>query len=677
MNAETVQTISPEKDLNLSFAVSDHLEDSLIEDATIRKLVEQTQTFGLQLRGNTIHNFLTAYPEVEGVVIMDGGKPTGLVMRNDFYQKVGTRYGRELFMNRPIKLIMNPHPLIVDISVDIATIGLIAMNRDQSTLYDLIIITDKNEYAGVVSIKRFMIELSKNRGKEIELLRVQKDILYQSKLQVESKNSELSEKNSSFKNLLDNADQGFFSFGSDLIISEEYSSGCMQLFGDAIGGKNFTDLIEKHVPDDIKRSMLLILNHVFSSEKTLQQKIYLSLMPSEISINAQVIRIDYKIIQHFSQKKVMLILTNITDKKNLEMQAAEERKNLAMIVKAIAEKSDLKLAIEEFKHFIHKRSPVIIASSTEPATELCRLVQLHKNDFAQLGLHNTAKALHEMEDFLASMMRQPDEKSKTLLESVTATWNANSILQDDLLVLTNALGKNFFEKYERLYVSREKLLEAERKIEMILAGEERNETLQQLRSFRYSSLKDSLNQYEDYVYAVAKRLTKSVKPILTGDDILVNMDIYNLFIKSLAHLFRNMIDHAIESVEERIMAGKSRLGKIHCHIADHGDSFSLSIFHDGRSPDNDKIYQKAIEKAIISPEEAIVMSREKIYEMLFMESLSIKDGVTMISGKRVGHSSVKTELDRLGGKIRVRSEIGKGAGFEFLIPLTERHQHPL
>lgn len=65
---------------------------------------------------------------------MDGEKPVGLVMRNEFYQKVGTRYGRELFMNRPIKLIMNIHPLIVDISVDIATIGLIAMNRSKCSL---------------------------------------------------------------------------------------------------------------------------------------------------------------------------------------------------------------------------------------------------------------------------------------------------------------------------------------------------------------------------------------------------------------------------------------------------------------------------------------------------------------------------------------------------------------
>ena len=673
MNAETVKTIIPERDINLLSIAFDTLESGSTEDETIGKLVEKAQTFSLHQHGSAVNDFFNEHPEIEGVVIMDGEKPVGLVMRNEFYQKVGTRYGRELFMNRPIKLIMNIHPLIVDISVDIATIGLIAMNRDQNALYDFIIITDDDCYIGVVSIKRFMIELSKNRGKEIEQLREQKDILYKSKLEVESKNSELNEKNHSFENLLDNTGQSFFSFSADLVISEEYSSGCVQLFGEQIGGKKFMDLIEKHVPDDVKRTMLSLLCNVFSSSQTLQQKIYLSLMPAEISIHDKTIRIDYKIIEHSLQKRVMLILMNVTDRKNLEIQVAEEKKNLAMIVKAIAKKSDVKLAIEEFKHFIHERIPVIIASATEPATELYRLIRVHKSDFAQLGLHNTVKTLDEMEDFLASMRLHLNEQNNAVLQAVITTWNADSILQNDMLILNNALGKDFFDKYQRLYISKEKLLEAERKIEAILTGEERSETLQQLRSLRYGNLKNLLGQYECYVRAVAKHLTKHVEPIITGDDLVVDIHIYSLFIKSLEHVFRNMVDYGIESAEERVSAGKNKIGKIHCHITNMGGSFVLGIFNDGYNPDNEKIYRKAIEKAIIGPEDTAVISHEKIYEMLLMVPPSIKNNVTMISSKKVGFSSIKTELERLGGKIRIRSGIEKGTGFEFLIPLAQHH----
>ena len=95
-------------------------------------------------------------------------------MRNDFYQKIGSLYGRDLFLSRPIKLIVNPQALVVDVSVDIATIGLIAMNRPHDQLYDLVVITENETYVGVVSVKRFMIELSKNREVEITLLKRQK-----------------------------------------------------------------------------------------------------------------------------------------------------------------------------------------------------------------------------------------------------------------------------------------------------------------------------------------------------------------------------------------------------------------------------------------------------------------------------------------------------------------------
>ncbi len=438
------------------------------------------------------------------------------------------------------------------------------------------------------------------------------------------------------------------------------------------------DLIEQHVPNDIKSSILSLLSNVFSSTQTLQQKIYLSLMPTEISIHDKTIKIDYKIIQYSLQKRVMLILTNVTDRKNLEIQAAEERKNLAMIVKAIAKKSDVKLAIEEFKHFIHKGSQVIITSATEPATELYRLIRIHKNDFAQLGLHNTVKTLDEMEDFLAAMrLLQPNEQNKAVLETVVTTWNAYSVLQNDMLILTNALGKDFFDKYQRLYISNEKLLEAERNVEAILTGEERNESLQQLRSLRYNNLKDLLSQYECYVRVVAKHLIKHVELIITGDNLLVDINLYSYFIKSLAHIFRNMIDYGIESTEERVSAGKQKIGKIHCHITNMDSYFVLGIFNDGYSHDNEKIYRKAIEKSIIGPEDTTVISHKKIYEMLLMTPLSIKDNVTMISGKRVDFPSVKTELNRLGGKIRIRSEMEKDTGFEFLIPLTQHHQPAL
>ena len=680
---------------------SNDLEDTIAENTAIKNLVEPAKTINFQQHGNVVHHFFTSHLDAEGAVIMgQGEQPVGLVMRNDFYQKMGTRYGRDLFMTRPIKMIMNAHPLIVDVSVDIATIGLIAMNRDQSTLYDLIVVTDSDEYIGVVSIKRFMIELSKTRGKEIELLREQKHILYKAneaeikhRLQIESKNRELSERNESIKNLLDNAGQGFLSFGADLIISDEYSLECVQIFRGPIGRKNFIDLIEKHVPPDVREILLSVLGSVFSLSKLFQQKVYLSFLPGELNIYDKIVRIEYKIIHH-PQKKMMLILTNITERKSLENAMAEERKNLSMIVKVLGKQSDVKLAIEEFCHFVDEKTPEIIAVSADPFADLYRAVHTYKGDFAQLGLHNTAKKLHDIENDLAALESGADESSRAALRAVShesakaaaailsraalravsSQWCAQSILQDDILILTDVLGESFFEKDEKLYVSKERLREVEHKIKALLTEDQQHRNiLQLLRSLQYGSLKDLLIQYQDYVHALADRLGKSVEPIqVIGDDVLLDKNIYSKFIKSLVHVFRNMIDHGIETAEQRVKAGKDETGQICCQITGYEQGFTLSISDDGRGIDIGKVRRKAIEKLIITPEQAALMSHDQFYQILFMDSFSTKENVTTVSGRGVGLAAVKAEVDRLGGQIVIKSETGKGVCFGFVMPLTEQ-----
>ena len=218
-------------------------DENRTEDDTIRKLIEQTETFSPDRICADVHRFFEDHPTSEGVVVLDEGKPVGLIMRNELYQKFGSLYGRDIFMRRPIQLLINSVPLIVDVALDIASISLIAMNREQQKLYDIVIVTEDDNYIGVVSIKRFMVELSRQREKEIELLKKQKEILHMAneaeilhRKQIETINNALWEKNDSIKNLLDNAGQGFLSFGSDMIISEEHSLECVEMFRGSIGG---------------------------------------------------------------------------------------------------------------------------------------------------------------------------------------------------------------------------------------------------------------------------------------------------------------------------------------------------------------------------------------------------------------------------------------------------------
>lgn len=654
--------------------------DDVAEDQSIGNLVEQTRSFTASDPGSEIHAFFTDHPSAEGVVILDGQSPAGLVMRNDFYQKIGSLYGRDLFLRRAIKLIMNVHPLVVDVSVDIATIGLIAMNRSHDQIYDLVLITENEKYSGVVSIKRFMMELSQNREMEIKLLKKQKEILHQAneaeirnRKQIEEKNLELRQKNESIKNLMDNAGQGFLSFGQDMAVSGEYSLECVQIFRVPMEGRNFLELIAKHVSPDTAQTMATVFTSVFTSDKSLREKVYLSLLPSEFSIYNKSVRIEYKIIQHGGQKKMMLILTDITEKKKLEARMTEERNNVKMVAKALTKQADVNRAIEEFHRFAPGEALALLAEMAEPKAalaEIFRLVHTCKGDFAQLGLHNTAANLHVMEDALAALSARQESPDKEELAGIVAGWDARTIVQDDVHILTDILGKTFFEKDERFPVSEKTLADIEGQVRALPEGPERQGILLALRRLRLRPVKDLVAEYRDYLQALADRLGKSVEPLrVSGDDVLVDKEVIQKFVKSLVHVFRNMIDHGLETPEERLEAGKREQGRIECKIKQSGTLFTLSVSDDGRGIDVAKVLRVAAAKGLLSPEQARDLPQDKIYALLFMDSFSTKEKVSALSGRGVGLSAVKAEIERLGGTIEVGSKPGQGTKFKFCLPL--------
>lgn len=652
------------------------------EEDTIRKLVEQTKTFHADDPGVELNAFFNEHTDAEGVVVVDDDHaPVGLVMRNDYYQKLGSMYGRALFLKRSAKLVMNPHPLIVDVSVDIATISTIAMNRPLSEVYDMVIITDEERLLGVISIKRFMVELSQNREKEIVLLKQQKEILHRAneaetrhRTQIEEKNSELRERSDAIKNLLDNAGQGFLSFGDDCVISNEYSLECVHLFRGPIEGKNFVELIRRHLPEDTQGMIGQIFENVLGAAQNLQQKVYISLLPTELTIYNKIVRVEYKVTQHASKKRMMLVLTDITEKKELEQKMARERRNLQMVVKALAKQSDVNMAMDEFTSFMNRDAEALVRDAATPAdalSEIFRVVHTFKGDFAQYGLHNTAALLHEMENGLSEMMGWETPPTKTeLLETVTP-WDAEAILVEDKSIIMDALGRRYFETEERFLISKERILTIEKRVEERLDEQSRQEVLHMLRSLRRHNVKELLGAYNEYMEALAGRLGKAIEPIaVTGDDIHIDKEQYQKFFKALVHVFRNMVDHGIETPETRLEAGKREMGLIQCRVElDDEKAFHISISDDGAGIDPEAIKAKAVEKGFISADQAAGMDDHKAYDLLFVDAFSTKSDVTSLSGRGMGLAAVKAELEAIGGAMSIKSKSGQGTEFQFTIPV--------
>ncbi len=641
---------------------------------TVAKLVQHAPTFSIAENGSTIHDYFEQNENAEGVVLIDGEKPAGIIMRNDFYQKVGRQYGYTIYMRRNIALIMKHDIVCVDISCDMAKLGFIAMNRSKESLYDHIIVLENDRYAGVISISEFLMEMSRTKEREIELLNKQQAILKQANEAEKQHRMEIERKNYSIKNLLDNAGQGFLSFGGDLAVSGEYSRECEEIFEAPICGRSFPDIIREHTDDGTVSLMQDAFQAVFREDNKARSRAYLSILPQEIAIRQKYIKIEYKVINNPNEKSIMIILTNITEKKALELKNAEEKRNVKLIIRAISCKEEINQAIADLRDFFTQGARSLLGDGKDMRAGLYaiyRKVHTMKGDFSLNSLHNTSSELHKLEDVLADMTKGADTVSMEDITGFLDKINCDSLLEKDAGIIAEALGPRFFEKDDTFKLSGSRLAEVEEQIGEAFRGDEKTRILRLFDSLLYPNIKDILRDYNDYTRAAAERLGKKLKDFeISGHDVYISRSMSSQFAKSFAHIFRNIADHGIEAPDERIDSGKPEAGMITCDIKKYEDKFVLSICDDGKGIDTEAVKRKAVEKGIYTEPEINCLSEEEILGIIFHDSFSTKNTVDMLSGRGIGLAAVQSAVAESGGTVRVDTQAGKYTRFEFAVPLS-------
>lgn len=138
----------------------------------------------------------------------------------------------------------------------------------------------------------------------------------------------------------------------------------------------------------------------------------------------------------------------------------------------------------------------------------------------------------------------------------------------------------------------------------------------------------------------------------------------------LTHIVRNSCDHGIERPEERIKAGKPRRGRLSLRAFHEGGQVNIEIADDGAGIDVQRVKAKAIERGLISPEQAQRLSDREAINMVFLPGFSTAQTVTSVSGRGVGMDVVRTHIERIGGTVDLSSQIGEGATVRVKIPLT-------
>lgn len=178
----------------------------------------------------------------------------------------------------------------------------------------------------------------------------------------------------------------------------------------------------------------------------------------------------------------------------------------------------------------------------------------------------------------------------------------------------------------------------------------------------------AFNRFPRLVHDLTDKSGKQVDLKLTGEQTELDKTVMEKIGDPLVHLVRNSLDHGLETPEVRLAAGKSEAGTLKLNAYHQGGNIVIEIEDDGAGLDEDKIFNKAVEKGLVNKTDNL--SPEKIHELIFMPGFSTADVVSDISGRGVGMDVVRKNIHSLGGSVEIASKQGSGTKFTILLPLT-------
>jgi len=169
---------------------------------------------------------------------------------------------------------------------------------------------------------------------------------------------------------------------------------------------------------------------------------------------------------------------------------------------------------------------------------------------------------------------------------------------------------------------------------------------------------------------VATMCGKQVRIEMEGKETELDKTIVEAIKDPLTHIVRNSVDHGIEKPERRVAVGKPAEGRLLLRAYHEGGQVIIEISDDGGGLDADKIRRKAVEKGLITPEQAARMGEREGVNLIFLPGFSTAEKVTNVSGRGVGMDVVKTNIEKIGGTVDVQSKAGTGTTVRMKIPLT-------
>lgn len=262
--------------------------------------------------------------------------------------------------------------------------------------------------------------------------------------------------------------------------------------------------------------------------------------------------------------------------------------------------------------------------------------------------------------------------SNEAAKATTATAIADTSLRVDVVILDKlmnlvselVLARNQIIQYTRRQSDPE-LLNSSQRLNLITS-----ELQEGVMRTRMQPIENVWNKFPRVVRDVARSCGKEVRIEMEGKETDLDKTLIEAIKDPLTHIIRNSVDHGIEKPEERVKNGKPREGVLKLKAYHEGGYVIIEIADDGAGLNTDRIRKKALEKGVITLDQAERMSEQEVHMLIFAAGFSTAEQVTNISGRGVGMDVVRSNIQKIGGVVDVSSVSGKGTLLRIKIPLT-------
>ncbi len=495
---------------------------------------------------------------------------------------------------------------------------------------------------------------------------------------VQERTLELENLNNLLKAMINSLSEGFFIFNRSGICLSTYSKACERLLEGSPARQNISDVLR--IPIEEKATFYDWCKTLFAEPLPFEDLVPLG--PSKFchSENKQ-IRLEYHPMRLVddSVSAVVVVVKDETAEFEAKQEAERERSFARRIVRLAKNKRHFLTFLNDAKKIVASAvAELDLFLSSDSRSEgfglesLFRAAHTLKGGAATFDLDEVVALCHRCEEQLATLKNQgPQSKVEPVSQLRSDFLQVNSLLRSFVHGNRDILGVEFEDGEKTVSVDSHALMQfcAEvKELDPSLRIYQRS-----LNLFFREPIERFIREFESAISELAQKLGKRVSSMrVVGGNLMIFPTPYEEFFSSLIHLFRNIVDHGIETPEVREKLGKSPEGHVEVAISLFGKGLKrqirIEIEDDGAGVDPKRVKEKLKSQGNLACE---TESEHQLIQHVFDSHFSTRGEVTQISGRGIGMDAIKVAVNKLGGTVEIFSTVQKGTRLVVELPYLE------